>query len=247
MDSEHQISVIIPVLYGDDCWKTLIADLTSFPDSSEFLFVSNGEQPAEFSELIHQFQLEERSHWYQTLVGRAHQMNYGAAQATRPHLLFLHADSGLRETGIQRLIQSLKSHPNALHYFNLKFQDQSFCLMQLNTWGVYFRSHVLGIPFGDQGLCLSRALFQELGCFDEKASYGEDHLLVWNARRKGIALQCTGAAISTSARKYQQQGWFKMTVKHLWLTIRQAVPQFLLLIKERIGSWFQGKAPSSSS
>ncbi|QDT41843.1 hypothetical protein Pan241w_19110 [Gimesia alba] len=247
MDSEPQISVIIPVLYGDDCWKTLLADLTSFPDSSEFLFVSNSEQPAEFSELIHQFQLEERSHWYQTLVGRAHQMNYGAAQASRSHLLFLHADSGLSETGIQRLIQSLKSHPNALHYFNLKFQDQSFFLMQLNTWGVYFRSHVLGIPFGDQGLCLSCALFHELGCFDESAPYGEDHLLVWKARRGRIRLQCTGAEIQTSARKYQQQGWFKMTVKHLWLTIRQAVPQFILLLKERIGSWFQGKAPSSSS
>lgn len=247
MDSESQISVIIPVLYGDDCWETLIADLSSFPDSAEFLFVSNGEQPARFSELMHQFQLEGRSHWLQTLVGRAHQMNYGAAQAGRSHLLFLHADSRLTEHGIQRLIKSLKSTPDALHYFNLKFQGPSIFLMQFNTWGVYFRSHVLGIPFGDQGQCLSRALFFELGCFDEMAPYGEDHLLVWKARRQGVCLQCTGADIETSARKYQQQGWFKITVKHLWLTIRQAVPQFLLLVKERIFSWFQGKAPSSFS
>ena len=247
MDSEPQISVIIPVLYGDDCWKTLLADLPSFPDSSEFLFVSNGEQPAEFSELVLQCQLENRSQWYQTLVGRALQMNYGASQATRSHLLFLHADSGLSATGVQRLVQSLKAHPNALHYFNLKFQDQSLVLMQLNTWGVYFRSHVLGIPFGDQGLCLSSTLFRELGGFDETAPYGEDHLLVWKARRSRVRLQCTRAEIQTSARKYQQQGWFKITVKHLWLTLRQAVPQFYLLLTERIVSWFQGKAPSSSS
>lgn len=247
MDSEPQISVVIPVLDGEDHWKTLISDLASFPDSSEFLFVSNGEQPAGFSELVRQCQLAGRSQWQQASKGRAVQMNRGASLACLSYLLFLHADSRLTETGVQRLIRSSKSTPDALHYFNLKFQDQSFFLMQLNTWGVYFRSHVLGIPFGDQGLCLSRTLFQELGGFDETASYGEDHLLVWKARRKGVRLQCTGAEIKTSARKYQQQGWLKITVKHLWLTLRQAAPQFFLLIKERIVSWFHGKAPSSSS
>ncbi|WP_339733435.1 TIGR04283 family arsenosugar biosynthesis glycosyltransferase [uncultured Gimesia sp.] len=247
MDSEPQISVIIPVLDGETCWKGLIADLAGFPDTTEFLFISNGDQPSDFLELVQQYQLNSRSQWQQTLMGRALQMNDGAAQASRSHLLFLHADSRLTETGIQSLIQSLKSNPDALHYFDLKFEEQSFLLMQLNTWGVYFRSHVLGIPFGDQGLSLSRALFHELGCFDETAPYGEDHLLVWKARRRGIRLQCTGADIKTSARKYQQQGWFKITVKHLWLTLRQAAPQFFLLLKERVVSWFQGKAPSSSS
>ncbi|MCA9015233.1 MAG: TIGR04283 family arsenosugar biosynthesis glycosyltransferase [Planctomycetaceae bacterium] len=247
MESEPQISVVIPVLDGDDCWNTLIADLASFPKSSEFLFVSNGEQPVGFSELVLQCQLEGRSFWQRTSMGRAVQMNCGAAQASGTHLLFLHADSRLNGHGVQQLVKSLTGKPDALHYFNLKFADQSFSLMQLNTWGVYFRSHVFGIPFGDQGLCLSRTLFFELGGFDETAPYGEDHLLVWKARRNGIRLQCAGADIETSARKYQQQGWCRMTVKHLWLTLCQAVPQFFLLLKERFISWIQGKAPSSSS
>lgn len=233
---EPQVSVVIPVLDGETYWQAIIADLGAFPVSSEFFFISNGDQPQEFEQWAHQFQIDDRSRWLRTSVGRAVQMNQGAAAARHSHLLFLHSDSRLNETGIRQLILSLQSFPEALHYFNLKFQDQSFFLMLLNQWGVYFRSHVLGIPFGDQGLCLRRELFFQLGGFDESTPYGEDHLLVWKARRNGIRLKCTGAVIETSARKYQQQGWLKITWKHIWLTVRQAFPQFLLLLKERIGS-----------
>lgn len=247
MNSEPQISVVIPILEGDDYWKRLIADLVNFPESSEFLFVSSGEQPQEFRDFLCRFKIDGRSRWYRTSVGRAVQMNKGACEAARSYLFFLHSDSRLDERGVQFLLQSLKSYPTALHYFDLKFQDQSIFLMQLNRWGAYFRSHFLGIPFGDQGLCISRALFFELAGFDESVSYGEDHLFVWKARRNRVRLKCTGATIETSSRKYQQQGWLKITIRHLWLTFRQAAPQFLLLIKERISSWFQAKARSPSS
>lgn len=233
---EPQISVVIPVLEGETYWKVIIADLGAFPVSSEILFISNGDQPQEFEKWTRQFQIDDRSRWLRTSVGRAVQMNRGAAAARHSHLLFLHSDSRLNETGIGQLITSVQSFPEALHYFNLKFQDQRFFLMLLNQWGVYFRSHVLGIPFGDQGLCLRRELFFQLGGYDESTPYGEDHLLVWKARRNGIPLKCTGAVIETSARKYQQQGWLKITLKHISLTVRQAVPQFLLLLRERIGS-----------
>lgn len=247
MNSEVQISVVIPVLDGECAWKTLIPDLAFFPESTEFLFVSNGEEPAEFAERARQFQIQSRSHWSRSSVGRAIQMNRGASQACGASLLFLHADSRLSEAGINALIHSLKSFPTDLHYFNLKFPDQSFFLMRLNQWGVYVRSHVLGIPFGDQGLCLNRDLFLKLGGYNESAAYGEDHLLVWFARRKGVRLKCTGASIETSARKYQQQGWLKITLRHIFLTVIQAVPQFFLLIKERIAAWLPGKARSPSS
>lgn len=247
MNAEHQISVIIPILDGDDCWKSLIKDLVHFPDSSEFLFISSGDQSPEFQELINRLQIQGRSQWYRTSVGRAVQMNQGACKAQYPSLLFLHSDSRLKENSVQRLVQSLRSFPNALHYFDLNFQDQSNFLMHLNRWGVSFRSHILGIPFGDQGLCLNRDLFFKLEGYDETVSYGEDHLFVWKARRSRIRLKCIGATIETSSRKYQKHGWLNITTRHLFLTFCQAFPQFLLLLKERIGSWFHARAQSPSS
>ena len=97
--------------------------------------------------------------------------------------------------------------------------------MQLNEWGAWFRSQVLGIPFGDQGFCLHRKLYEQIGKFPESAEYGEDHLLVWHARQAGIKLRCTGSALTTSARKYKHHGWGALTLKFQFLWIKQALPE----------------------
>lgn len=247
MNFVPEISVVIPVLQEDTAWRSLLPDLVSFPPSTEFLFVSDGPAPIEWDTDLQQAGLGERCVWHQSQTGRALQMNLGAEVARNPYLLFLHADSRLSRQSVDRFLDSLQTAPRALHYFDLEFQQQSFFLMRLNRWGVYFRSHCLGMPFGDQGLCLRRDLFFELGRFDETAAYGEDHLLVWKARQHGIRLKCNGVVIQTSARKYREQGWCKVTCKHLWLTFCQAAPQFLLLIKERICAWFCCRAQSPSS
>ena len=120
MDSEPQISVVIPVLDGECYWKDLIADLTYFSDAAEFLFISNGNQPQEFTELAHQNQIESRSHWYRSSVGRAIQMNRGASEACGSSLLFLHSDSRLSETGIGMLMQSFKIISRGFALFQFK-------------------------------------------------------------------------------------------------------------------------------
>ncbi|WP_197995040.1 TIGR04283 family arsenosugar biosynthesis glycosyltransferase [Gimesia panareensis] len=247
MNPAVEISVVIPVLQGDDSWQELLPDLSAFPQSTEFLFVSNGPQPAGWEESLQGSPIYSRCGWQQSAIGRAVQMNQGAALARQRFLLFLHADSRLPFGSVAQLIKSLQAAPGAVHYFNLQFQEQSFFLMQLNRWGVWFRSHCLGMPFGDQGLCLQRDSFLALGGFDESAPYGEDHLLVWKARQQGIRLHCTGAAIATSARKYRERGWLKVTLTHLWLTACQATPQLFLLIKERFRTWFHRRAQSPSS
>ncbi|HZF97242.1 MAG TPA: glycosyl transferase family 2, partial [Pseudoxanthomonas sp.] len=94
--------------------------------------------------------------------------------------------------------------------------------MALNALGAWFRSRCLGLPFGDQGLALPRALFERLGGFDESLRGGEDHDLVWRARRAGVPLQPARAPLYTSARKYAQRGWGATTAFHLRETWRQA-------------------------
>jgi len=66
---------------------------------------------------------------------------------------------------------------NALHYFDLVFLDDGPALTVVNTVGVWFRSHILGLR-SDQGFCLERKLFERLDGFSEDVSYGEDHLFV---------------------------------------------------------------------
>ena len=179
---------------------------------------------------------KKRPVYYEWIVaprGRALQMNCGAARARGTFLWFLHSDSRLKPNALDALCHSLVTNPTDLHYFDLDFLKDGPRWMRANSWGCWIRSHWLGMPFGDQGLCLPRNTFQRLGGYREDVQYGEDHLLVWLARRRGIRLRCTGQTIRTSARKYQQRGWFKTTVQHVVLTIRQAWPQFWLWVLRR--------------
>jgi GT2 family glycosyltransferase len=68
------------------------------------------------------------------------------------------------------------------------------------------------MPFGDQGFCISKTLFHEIGGYPEKAPYGEDLLFVWKAKETGVKLHHVPSKLITSARHYQETGWFKLTL-----------------------------------
>ncbi len=153
--------------------------------------------------------------------GRAASLNAGARKATREYLWFLHADSRLAENTISALITAVKKHPDSLLFFDLAFSDDAAPLMRLNEWGAYFRSRVLKLPFGDQGFCIGKDLFAQLGGFPEGLEYGEDHVFVWRARQANIKIRPVNATLCTSARKYRIHGWLRTTLLHQYLWIKQ--------------------------
>ncbi len=151
--------------------------------------------------------------------GRARQCNEGVALSSGDYLWWLHADSRLQADCWTALRAAIAAQPNALHWFRLGFADGP-ALTRLNAAGANWRSRRFGLPFGDQGLCLSRAQFRSLGGFDERMALGEDLALVVRAKRAGIALNEVPATIVTSARRYRARGWLRTTLRHLWLTWR---------------------------
>jgi hypothetical protein len=229
------VSIVIPVAPDDEAWRLLIGDLIEAGTDAELLLVGAGKQPSDFGEMLARRGALRSIHWLTTTAGRAHQMNYGATHSTRAFVWFLHADSRIRIDALLALQKSLETHPHALHYFDLAFQDDGPRLVRLNALGVRVRSRYLGLPFGDQGLCMSRDTFERLAGFDETTAYGEDHLLVWAAHGHRVPLQRVGAFITTSARKYRTKGWLSTTLVHGWRTWRQAIPQFVRLLWNRCG------------
>lgn len=152
---------------------------------------------------------------------RASSMNHAASVARGRHLWFVHADTTLSADAVPQLLLRLQEKHAAVRYFDLRFDGGA--LMRLTECGVTFRSRVMGLPFGDQALCLPAAMFLALGGYDEAAAHGEDHKLVRNARRAGFTVQPVGATITTSARKYRDKGWFRTTFMHLRLTLLQSL------------------------
>lgn len=226
--SINQISIIIPVGPNELSFFKLLSDLSSF-NEAEVIFV--GTKPpgvAESSKIPIQ--------WLISREGRAAQMNFGAKSSSRAFLWFLHADSRLSNDAIEKLLGSLLINPSALHYFDLAFLPDGPKLTRINEFGTHIRSQCFGMPFGDQGLCLRRDLFEKIGGFPESVPYGEDHLFVWRARQYGIPLRNTGTRLYTSARKYKNKGWLKTTLSHLYLTYRQALPEWYELQRKRFRS-----------
>ena len=221
------ISVIIPVGTGEESWRDLLPQLDHKAVYEVILAIGEAHTAEKFE--------HHNISWIAKGNGRAEQMNAAAHEATGEYLWFLHADSRLTEGLIDHLVEAVEILPEALHYHDLEFADDGPWLMWVNALAVRVRSEVLGMPFGDQGFCLSAKLFERLGGFPEDVEYGEDHLLIWKAHQNGVACRRTNAKIVTSARKYRMNGWGATTSRHLWLTYKQAWPEFVKLWRIRLG------------
>ncbi len=228
------VSIIIPVGPGERSWRTLLGSFGSLAAEAEILLVATEPQPADFAAMLQRCKLCCQVQWATTEVGRAHQMNVGAAHSRGEFLWFLHADCQVTFEALASLDKSLTDFPGVISYFDLAFAEGSPTLTRLNAWGVWMRSHCLWLPFGDQGLCMSRETFELLQGFCEEVPYGEDHLLIWAAHRERIPLRCVGATLKTSARKYEANGWFSTTAQHFWRTWYQAIPQGIASLGSRL-------------
>jgi len=228
------ISVIIPVAKDDEAWRSLLPDLRYLTKKDEVILVSNKSLQDEFKIEAEKLGLSCGTQWaLSSSSGRAKQLNTGARSAKCDFFWFLHCDSNVNQTAIEKLRKSTELKPTAIHFFDLKFLRDGPWLTVSNGYGVWLRSHILRLPFGDQGYCMHRDVFAKLGGFCENVPYGEDHLLIWKAHQSKIKVCCVRAPIYTSARRYCVNGWFKTTARHLTLTIRQAAPEFIRLLKGR--------------
>jgi hypothetical protein len=174
---------------------------------------------------------------------RFQQLNDGVHQTKKPYLWFLHADTRVTKENVSALLSSLNKESDALHYFRLKFHRDGPPTMLMNEWGCWIRSRLMKVPFGDQGFCLSRRNFEKIGAYPTNLSFGEDHIFIWKARQAGIDLRYIHEALSTSARKYNEVGWLRLTMRYAYLWSRQALPEWSKLVKLRIGKG-RGNLPS---
>ncbi len=224
-----QLSIVIPVGPHDGSWPALLDRLRpELGPMTELILSATAPAPTAWPGPVGG---GASMRWVQGSAGRARQLNRGAADASGEFLWFLHADSQPEPGVVRQLLLHVSDRADALWYFDLRFHSDGPRWVGLNERGANFRSRSLGLPFGDQGFLLRAALFRRLGGFDETAPYGEDHLLVWSARRQRVAVRPLGLPLYTSARTYAAGGWLRVTLRHLARTIRQGVPGALRAIR----------------
>ena len=145
---------------------------------------------------------------------RAKSLNRGARLADGEYLLFLHADTNLDNNCLKELPEILKGNTDRMYYFKLKFNRKG--LVYLNSLLTNLRCYFFSLPYGDQGFCIPKKLFFRAGGFPEYVCFGEDMYFVLKLKQLGKSICRLPFSVTTSARRYQQQGWLKVTLMHQW-------------------------------
>ena len=141
--------------------------------------------------------------------GRARQMHAGALAARGDTLLFLHADAVLGFGAEESMEQALSDPGVVGGFFSLHIRSPRAAL-RLAAFGSNLRARVLRLPYGDQGLFLRRAVYEEVGGFPD-VPFLEDIALIRMLRRKG-RLRRLPVTVSTGDRHWRALGILRTTL-----------------------------------
>ena len=145
--------------------------------------------------------------------GRGRQLATGAAAGAAPWLLFLHADTVLAAGWCDAVDAFTRAAGNGTKagYFRLCFDSRADAARRLERL-VAWRCRSFGLPYGDQGLLISRALYDRLGGFRALPLMEDVDLARRIGRRNLIALDADAV---TSAERYERDGWLVRPMRNL--------------------------------
>lgn len=145
--------------------------------------------------------------------GRGVQLAAGAAATEAEWLLFLHADTVMTPEcgGAIRRFSADPGNRERAGWFRLRFDD-SHPAARLIAAGANRRARLFGLPYGDQGLLMTRAFHDALGGFRPMPLMEDVDMVRRIGRRRLVGLDAT---VVTSADRYRRDGWVTRPVSNL--------------------------------
>lgn len=205
---EHYVSAIVPTFNARELLPRLLRQLGPSRLVREIVVVDGGS--ADDTVAIARAM---QARVTESACGRGTQLAAGARQASAPWLLFLHADSELIE-GWEATVGAFVTTPAASEragYFDLLLDAESPAARRLERL-VAWRCRRLALPFGDQGLLISRALYDHVGGFAGIPLMEDVELIRRLGRHRLLSLK---HPIRSSARKYERDGYLLRPMRNL--------------------------------
>jgi len=203
------LSVIIPTLNSKDNLETILKSL-SRSDSVDEIIVADGGSNDQTKDITETYNAQ----FIRAPHGRGSQLSTGALASIGDWLLFIHADSRLLP-GWSSIVQ--KHMDNAHHQYRAAYFR--FALETTNPQARYiekianWRAKSFGLPYGDQGLLISRRFYEHIGGFNDLPIM-EDVDMV---RRIGKnRLDDLPLALLTGADRYDHDGYIVRPIFNLF-------------------------------
>jgi rSAM/selenodomain-associated transferase 2 len=207
-----QLSIVIPTLNAEAALRRSLPSLATLGALSlirEVIF-ADGCSTDRTTEIA----LKSGAEVVSSAKGRGTQLTAGAEAAKGNWLLFLHADTVLNPGWEIAAAEFISEPENAekVGYFRFRLDDASSGARWLEKM-VAARCRVLQLPYGDQGLLVSRALYHRLGGF-KAIPLMEDVEFVRRAGRRRMTVLDQEA--TTSASRYREDGYVLRPFRNLF-------------------------------
>ncbi|MCE9521852.1 MAG: TIGR04283 family arsenosugar biosynthesis glycosyltransferase [Alphaproteobacteria bacterium] len=147
--------------------------------------------------------------------GRGSQLSAGAKEATGRWLLFLHADTTLEPFWSTTVSSFMRNKGNVLRaaHFTFALDDASSAARRVEVLANW-RARRLGLPYGDQGLLMSRTMYESLVGYLDIPIMEDVDIVRRIGKQKLFELPATA---TTSAERYKRDGYVLRSLRNLTL------------------------------
>jgi rSAM/selenodomain-associated transferase 2 len=202
------ISIIIPVLNESQTIGSCLFRLREQIDHHEIVVVDGGSND-DTLDIVRAFSDVK---WLCSPAGRGNQMKKGAEAAEGDLLLFLHADTCLPPGGLARIETLMAREGIVAGSFSLSFEEPNFLL---KLYALFSRINHLLFTYGDQGLFMTRRIYEWIGGFQE-IPIMEDVEIQKRLRKMGRFVKIRQPVV-TSARRFLTYGIIKQQFLNIGL------------------------------
>lgn len=220
-----QISVIIPTLNAATSLPTVLHVLTNgaLDGIVREVIIADGGSSDDTLEIAERF----GANLCLSEKGRGFQLRAGARLARSEWLLFLHADTFPSGDWINEIRAFIHGDRMRAGVFRLRFSEKGLAPFIVSA-GTMFRTRIFGMPYGDQGLLVSKHLYDEIGGFNEMELFEDVDIIKrlqdFGRQKKKKILHVFNCAAVTSAERYLQEGYFRRVIRN-----------FICLMMYRVG------------
>ncbi len=205
---QEHISVVIPTLNAAGELAAAIASVRDHRRVGEIIVADGGSQDATVA-----IAAAAGARVIAAPRGRGPQLHAGAVAAWGAWLLFLHADCRLG-AGWGEAAERFITGPDAAGragYFTLTLDDSAAAARRLERL-VAWRCRALALPYGDQGLLISRRLYHAVGGFAPIPLMEDVDVARRLGRRRLVRLPAHAIA---SPRRYRRGGYIRRPMRNL--------------------------------